>query len=210
MLFLQTVLNGLVVGGIYSLAAVGFSLIFGVMGIVNLTHGVFVIAGAYGALMLWTGFGLDPVVSIIPVGIALFAFGYVYQRTIIHWAVSRASIVASLLVTFGVALVLRNLMQLWFSPDVRSITPAYSFESIAIGPLQIDLVRIVALGASLVLLSLLAVVLARTAFGRAIRATAQQPLAASLSGVDVRHVYARAPSSASSSHSRRRARSPGR
>lgn len=190
MLFLQTVLNGLVVGGIYSLAAVGFSLIFGVMGIVNLTHGVFVIAGAYGALMLWTGFGLDPVVSIIPVGIALFAFGYVYQRTIIHWAVSRASIVASLLVTFGVALVLRNLMQLWFSPDVRSITPAYSFESIAIGPLQIDLVRIVALGASLVLLSLLAVVLARTAFGRAIRATAQQPLAASLSGVDVRHVYA--------------------
>jgi len=189
-LFLQTTLNGLVVGGVYSLAAVGFSLIFGVMGIVNLTHGVFVVAGAYGALVLWTEMRLDPVLSVIPVGLALFAFGYVYQRTIIHWAVSRASIVASLVVTFGVALILRNLMQLYFSPDVRTITPPYSFESLAIGPLQIDLVRVVALGASLVLLLLLALTLARTSFGRTIRATAQQPLAASLSGINIRNVYA--------------------
>lgn len=189
-LFLQTILNGLVIGGIYSLAAVGFSLIFGVMGIVNLTHGVFVIAGAYGALLLWQGLGLDPLVSVIPVAAVLFVFGYVYQRTIIHWAISRASIVASLLVTFGVAMILRNLLQIVFSPDVRSITPAYSFVSLSIGPLQIDLVRVIALGASLVLLVLLGVVLARTHVGRAIRATAQQPLAASLSGIDVRGVHA--------------------
>lgn len=189
-LFLQTTLNGLVVGGIYSLAAVGFSLIFGVLGIVNLTHGVFVVAGAYGALLLSNALGLDPVLSVVPVGLVLFAFGYVYQRTIIHWTVSRASIEASLLVTFGVALVLRNLMQIYFSPDVRTITPPYSFQSIAIGPLQVDLVRIVALGASLVLLLLLSFVLAKTAVGRSIRATAQQPLAASLSGINVRNVYA--------------------
>lgn len=188
-LFLQTTLNGLVLGGIYSLAAVGFSLIFGVMGIVNLTHGVFVIAGAYGALILWNALGLDPVLSVVPIGLVLFAFGYAYQRTIIHWAISRASLVASLLVTFGVALVLRNVMQLVFSPDVRTITPTYSFVSLSFGPLQIDLVRIVALGASLILLLLLAFILARTPFGRAIRATAQQPLAAELSGVDVRNVY---------------------
>lgn len=190
LLFLQTILNGLVVGGIYSLAAIGFSLIFGVMGIVNLTHGVFVIAGAYGALLLWNGLHVDPVLSALPVGLVLFALGYVYQRTIIHWAVSRAAIEASLLVTFGVAMVLRNLMQIFFSPDVRSITPPYSFESVSLGPLQIDLVRIVALGASLVLLLLLGFVLARTAFGRAIRATAQQPLAASLSGINISNVYA--------------------
>lgn len=189
-LLLQTTLNGLVVGGIYSLAAVGFSLIFGVMGIVNLTHGVFVVAGAYGALILWNELGLDPVLSILPVGLVLFGLGYAYQRTIIHWAISRASIVASLLVTFGVAMILRNLMQIFFSPDVRTITPPYSFESVALGPLQIDLVRIVALGASLVLLLLLSFVLARTAVGRAIRATAQQPLAASLSGIDIRNVHA--------------------
>lgn len=188
--FLQTTLNGLVVGGIFSLAAVGFSLIFGVMGIVNLTHGVFVVAGAYFAFALWHGLGLDPLLSVVPIGLVLFGFGYAYQRTIIHWAVSRSSLVASLLVTFGVALVLRNLLQLAFSPDVRTITPAYSFVSLSLGPLQIDLVRVVGLAASLVLLLLFAVLLARTAFGRAIRATAQQPLAARLAGIDVRHVYA--------------------
>lgn len=184
-LFLQTTLNGLVLGGIYSLAAVGFSLIFGVMGIVNLTHGIFVIAGAYGAFLLWSALGLDPLIAILPIGAVLFAFGYVYQRTVIHWAISRASLVASLVVTFGVAMMIRNLMQLAFSPDVRSITPAYSFVSVAMGPLIIDLVRLVALGASLVLLLLLALMLRRTHFGRAIRATAQQPLAAALSGIDV-------------------------
>lgn len=189
-LFLQTTLNGLVVGGIYSLAAVGFSLIFGVMGIVNLTHGVFVIAGAYAALTLWQGFRLDPVLAVVPIGLMLFAFGYVYQRTLIHWAISRASLVASLLVTFGVALILRNLLQIVFSPDVQTITPTYSFVSLSFAGLQIDLVRIVGLGASLVLLLLLALLLARTSFGRAIRATAQQPLAAQLSGLNVRHIHA--------------------
>lgn len=188
-LFLQTTLNGLVLGGIYSLAAVGFSLIFGVMGIVNLTHGIFVIAGAYGAFVLWDLAGLDPLLAIVPIGVVLFAFGYLYQRTIIHWAVSRASLVASLVVTFGVAMVIRNLMQIVFSPDVRTITPSYSFVSVSLGPLQIDLVRVVALGGSLVLLLALSLVLARTHFGRAIRATAQQPLAASLSGIDVGHYY---------------------
>ncbi len=187
---LQTTLNGLVVGGIFSLAAVGFSLIFGVMGIVNLTHGIFVIAGAYFALVMWRELGVDPLLAVLPIGVVLFAFGYVYQRTIIHWAVSRSSLVASLLVTFGVAMILRNVLQLVFSPDVRTITPPYSFVSLSFGALQIDLVRVVGLAASLVLLSLFALLLTRTSFGRAIRATAQQPLASQLAGINVRHVYA--------------------
>ena len=191
MLFLQTTLNGLVSGGIFSLAAVGFSLIFGVMGIVNLTHGIFVVAGAYAALVLWRELGIDPLAGIPAIATAFFLIGYVYQRTVIHWAVTRASLVASLLVTFGVALVARNLLQVVFSPDVRTITPSYSFASMAVGALQLDLVRVIALGASLVLLVLLSLVLARTAFGREIRATAQQPLASELSGIDVRSVYAR-------------------
>ncbi|WP_157014682.1 branched-chain amino acid ABC transporter permease [Mesorhizobium xinjiangense] len=188
-LFLQTILNGLVLGGIYSLAAVGFSLVFGVLGIVNLTHGIFVIAGAYGALLLFKQFGIDPLVAIVPIGLVLFVTGYVYQRTIIQWAVSRASLVASLVVTFGVAMMARNGLQLVFGPDVHTITPAYSFMSVTFGPLRIDVVRIVALGASLVLLVVLALVLARTHFGRAIRATAQQPLAAELSGLNVRNLH---------------------
>ncbi len=188
-LFLQTTLNGLVLGGLYSLAAVGFSLIFGVMGIVNLTHGIFVVAGAYGALVLYGAFGIDPLLAIVPVGAVLFAVGYIYQRTIIHWAVSRASLVASLVVTFGVAMVGRNVLQLVFGPDVQTITPSYSFDSLSFGPLQIDLVRVLALGASMVLLLALTLVLARTHFGRSVRATAQQPLAAALSGINVENLH---------------------
>jgi branched-chain amino acid transport system permease protein len=87
-------------------------------------------------------------------------------------------------------MILRNLLQIVFSPDVRTITPPYSFVSLTVGALQIDLVRIVGLASSLVLLLLFALLLAKTAFGRSIRATAQQPLAAQLSGINVRHVYA--------------------
>jgi branched-chain amino acid transport system permease protein len=189
MLFIQTTVNGLVLGGIYSLAAVGFSLVFGVLGIVNLTHGIFVIAGAYAAMVLHSKFGLDPLVSMLPIGAALLAVGYLYQRTIVQWAISRASLVASLLVTFGVAMIARNLLQLVFGPDTHTISPSYSFSNLSLGPLQIDVVRLVALGASLVLLVVLALVLKGTHFGRAIRATAQQPLAAELCGLNVRNLH---------------------
>jgi branched-chain amino acid transport system permease protein len=186
---LQTFLDGLMLGGVYSFAAVGFSLIFGVMGIVNLTHGIFVVAGGYIAFVLWHHVGLDPMLAIPVIMLALFGFGYGYQRTVIEWATERASIVSSLLVTFGVALMLRNVLQTIFSPDFRSIAPGYSFAGLVLGPLRIDLVRLAGLATSLVLLTLLGLGLARTGFGRAIRATAQQPLAASLSGLNVRHVY---------------------
>jgi len=189
-LFLQTTLNGLMLGGIYALAAVGFSLIFGVIGIVNLTHGVFVIAGAYLALLFYTELGLDPLLSMLPVGALLFAVGWVYQRTIIDWAISRASVEASLVVTFGMAMILRNLLQLWFGPDVQTITPFYSFFSISLGPFRVDMVRLVALGSSMVLLLGLTLLLARTHFGRAMRAVAQQPLAAALSGLNVKRIHA--------------------
>lgn len=189
MLFLQTIINGIVLGGLYALAAVGFSLVFGVMGIVNITHGIFIVAGAYGALLLWNMAGIDPLISLFPVAAILFVVGYVYQRTIIHWAVSRASLVASLVVTFGVAIALRNLIQIIFGPNVRTITPSYSFQSIVIGDLRVDLVRLVALGASLVVLSALAIMLSRTHFGRAIRATAQQPMAAGLCGLNVNRLH---------------------
>lgn len=188
-LLLQTALNGLVLGGVYSLAAVGFSLIFGALGIVNLTHGIFVVCGAYAALILFTRFGIDPFFATIPVAIVFFFVGYAYQRFLIERAVSRASLVASLLVTFGVALIARNMLQVAFSPDVRTITPSYSFTSLTFGNLRVDVVRLIAVGVSLVFLLAMALFLAKTSFGRRIRATAQQPLAANLSGVDVPHVY---------------------
>jgi branched-chain amino acid transport system permease protein len=188
-LILQTMADGLVLGGLYSLAAVGFSLIFGVMNVVNLSHGVLVLIGAYISYTLWHLLGIDPLLS-IPLNMAvLFCFGYVYQRGIIQLAVDRSSLLASMLVTFGVALVLRNILVLIFSPDFKSVTPAYAFTSLSVGGITLDFVRIVALGASLVLLTVLTAVLNFTATGRVIRATAQQEMAARLCGVDARHVY---------------------
>lgn len=188
-LILQTIADGLVLGGLYSLAAVGFSLIFGVMSVVNLSHGVLVLIGAYISYALWHGFGLDPLLS-IPINMAaLFGFGYVYQRGIIQLAVDRSSLLASMLVTFGVALILRNVLVLVFSPDFKNITPSYAFSSVTLASVTLDFVRISALTASLVLLTVLAAVLRFTAVGRVIRATAQQELAARLCGVDARHVY---------------------
>lgn len=185
----QTLLDGLVLGGVFAFAAVGFSLIFGVLGVVNLSHGVFVVLGAYLGLMLHEAVGIDPLLGLPVVMGVLALIGYAYQRTLIAAAVERASLVASLLVTFGVALMARNLMQIGFSPDVRSISTAYSFAGLSLGPLRIDLVRAAGLLTSLVLLSGLAVLLKRTSFGRAIRATAQQPVGAAISGIDVRHVH---------------------
>jgi branched-chain amino acid transport system permease protein len=185
----QTIADGLVLGGLYSLAAAGFSLIFGVMNVVNLSHGVLVLIGAYISYTLWHLFGIDPLLS-IPLNMAvLFCFGYVYQRGIIQLAVDRSSLLASMLVTFGVALVLRNILVLIFSPDFKSLTPSYAFTSLSLGGITLDFVRIVALCASLVLLTVLTAVLNLTAMGRTIRATAQQEMAARLCGVDARHVY---------------------
>ncbi len=191
MLALQTILDGLVLGGLYALAAVGFSLIFGVLGVVNLSHGAIVMIGAYLTWFLWHSTGLDPLLCIPPVMLVLFAFGYVYQRGLIQLAVDRSSLLASMLVTFGVALMLRNLLVLVFSPDFKSISPGWAFSFLRLaGGVTIDLVRISALGASLALLGALAYVLNRTRIGRVIRATAQQELAARLCGVNARHVYA--------------------
>ncbi len=188
-LIAQTLADGLVLGGIYALAAVGFSLIFGVLHVINLSHGILVLLGAYLALILSQALHIDPLLCIPLVMAALFCIGYCYQRLLIQHAVDRAS-VNSMLLTFGVALMLQNVMIWLFSPDMKNITPSYAFDSFKIGPVNFDAVRVSALIASLILLSLLAAFLRYSAMGRVIRATAQQTLAARLCGVNVRHVYA--------------------
>ncbi|HLG46546.1 MAG TPA: branched-chain amino acid ABC transporter permease [Reyranella sp.] len=188
-LIAQTLADGLVLGGIYALAAVGFSLIFGVLHVINLSHGILVLLGAYLALILSDALHIDPLLCIPPVMVALFCIGYVYQRLLIQRAVDRAS-VNSMLLTFGVALMLQNVMIWLFSPDMKNITPSYAFNSFKIGPVNFDAVRVSALIASLILLSVLAAFLRYSSMGRVIRATAQQTMAARLCGVNVRHVYA--------------------
>jgi branched-chain amino acid transport system permease protein len=188
-LIAQTVADGLVLGGIYALAAVGFSLIFGVLHVINLSHGILVLIGAYLALISSQSLGIDPLLTLPLVMAVLFGAGYGYQRLLIQRAVDRSPL-GSMLLTFGVALMLQNIMIWLFSPDMKSITPSYAFSSFHVGPVTFDAVRVSALLASLILLSCLAALLKFSSLGRVIRATAQQTLAARLCGVNVRHVYA--------------------
>jgi branched-chain amino acid transport system permease protein len=188
-LIVQTLIDGIMLGGVLSLAAAGFSLIFGVMNVVSLAHGALVVIGAYLAFVSWGMLGIDPMIMIPFIMIMMFGLGYCIQRTIVQWAVERATLVASLLVTFGLALVLRNTLDLIFSPDVRSVSPPYAFMNTGIGFISVDVIRLIGLAASICLLLFLSVLLNRTAFGRTIRATAQQPQAAEYCGINVQHVH---------------------
>jgi branched-chain amino acid transport system permease protein len=189
LLIAQTLADGLVLGGIYALSAVGFSLIFGVLHVINLSHGIMVLIGAYLALAFSQLLGIDPMLTMPLVMAVLFVFGYVYQRLLIQRAVDQSHL-GSMLLTFGVGLMLQNIMIWLFSPDVKNITPSYAFISLHVAGLSFDAVRLSALLASLILLSCLALFLKFLPMGQVIRATAQQTLAARLCGVDVRHVYA--------------------
>src|SRR2546423_10835774 len=115
-LIAQTLADGLVLGGIYALAAVGFSLIFGVLHVINLSHGILVLMGAYLALIFSEALHLDPLLCIPPVMAVLFCVGDAHQRFLIQHAVDRPS-VNSILLTFCVALMLPNATNLGFSPD---------------------------------------------------------------------------------------------
>src|SRR5258707_5235349 len=172
-LIAQTLADGLVLGGIYALAAVGFSLIFGVLHVINLSHGILVLLGAYLALIFSQALRIDPLLTLPLVMAVLFAVGYVYQRFLIQHAVDRSQL-GSMLLTFGVALMLQNIMIWVFSPDMKSITPSYAFVSFRVGGLTFDAVGVSALLASLVPPCCLVLLLKFSSLGPVIRATAQR------------------------------------
>lgn len=187
---LQTVINGILFGGILSIAALGFSLVFGVMNVINLAHGAFVIGGAYAALFFWSTLKVDPLLALPVIMAGGFLIGLVFQRFVMQPAVQRASPVAALLITFGFALIVLNLLTVLYSSAVRNISPSYSFMNLRLGALSIDAVRLLSFCAGLVLIGALAAFMRYSHFGRIIRATAQSELAARLCGVDARKVYA--------------------
>jgi branched-chain amino acid transport system permease protein len=186
----QTIVNGLLYGATLAVAAVGFSLIFGVMNIINLAHGVFVISGAYAALVAWTAFGIDPFLMLLPLLVLGFVIGWLIELWVIGPCVSKSGPVMALLVTFGVSLIVLNLLTVVFSSSVRNISPPYAFASFRVADISIDVVRGAALLAALALMTMLVLFLRFTPWGQVIRATAQMELAARLCGIDTRAVYA--------------------
>lgn len=189
MALVQTIINGLLIGGLMALGAIGFTLIFGVMGVLNLTHGAVVVLGGYIAYFAWTLFGIDPFLS-VPLSIAtMFALGYLYYRAIIQRVIGRDDLVI-LLVTYGVALVVRNVLEITLTANSRSINPPYSNEALTLAGITIPVVRLAALLISIVLIAAVFLLIHRTKFGLAVRATAEDSTNARLCGIDIERIYA--------------------
>ncbi len=187
--FLQNLVNGILAGGIYAVVALGFSLVWGIMNIINLAHGAYVMMGAYIAYVLFTTFHIDPFVSIPLAFVIMFAFGYGVQRGIINQVV-RAPILVTFLLTFGLSLLLINVALVIFHGDIRGVATSYSGANVSLGGVVIPLGKLATLGAALVITGIMQLFLTRTKTGRAIRATSMDIGAAQLSGVRVAHLYA--------------------
>ena len=184
-----SVLNGITTGAVYALIALGLTLIYGVLHIINFAHGASLMIALYGVYFLKEKIGLDPYLAFPIVVPAMFAFGYVMQRGIINRA-SHGKDENILLVTLGISIVLENLALLFFKSDTRNIETAYTLTTVNIGSAMIALPKLVAFIGALVVSAILLAVMRFTFLGRAIRAVAKEKYGARLMGIDVDHVYA--------------------
>lgn len=187
-------LNGVLVGAMLGGIALGLSLIFGVLRIVNFAHGSFLMLAMFTAFWLQKLAGLDPYVSVVIAAPLMFALGYAVQAVIIAPLIRRERAlvvepISALLLTAGVYIVIDNLALMVFGPNVRSANSAIETTTVLVGDFPISTFRIVAAVVALALAGGLALWLARTDTGRAIRATAQNRDAAALSGIDVPRIY---------------------
>lgn len=189
MLLLQILTNGLLLGGLYALMALGLALVWGVLNIVNLAHGAFIMLGAYACYYLFALGHVDPFAALPLAMLALFCLGWVLQRFVLNLVV-RGPMFNTLLVTFGLDVVITYLAQLAFSADYRTVNPPYAGSSFDVGGVTLPFVRVVAFGIAVALTAALWLLLARTRAGRAIRASAQNLVAARLYGVRPRAIYA--------------------
>jgi branched-chain amino acid transport system permease protein len=188
LLFAQILIDGILLGGLYGLMALGMALVWGVLNIVNLAHGAFIMLGGYVVFFLFTA-GLDPLAALPIAMLALFVFGYLIQRVLLNLIV-RSALLNTLLFTFGLDVVLTYLAQLLFTADFRTINPSYAGANFSIDDVTVPLGRLIAFGIAIVLALLLYLLLDRSRLGRAIRATAQNLDAARLYGVDPAQIYA--------------------
>ena len=192
-ILLSALLNGLTTGAVYALIALGLTLIYGVLHIINFAHGASLMMALYGVYALKERWGIDPYVALPLMVPAMFVLGYAMQRMVINRA-SHGKDENILLVTLGLSIVMENFALLFFKSDTRTIETAYTLTTVAIGPeaaqVMVSLPKLVAFAGALVVSALLILILQRTDLGRAIRAVAKEKQGARLMGIDVEHVYA--------------------
>jgi branched-chain amino acid transport system permease protein len=180
---IQTLAGGILTGGVYAMVGIGLSLIFGVMRIVNFSHGEFMAVGMYAAFVLFRRFGIDPYLSLVLVVPAGALLGAAVERVLLA-PIARSAEHTAILMTVGIGLILSNALLFVFGAHPQTIFTSYSTRTVALGPVTLSLPLLVSFGITLAAIGGLWALLARTDFGRAVRGTAQNRDAAELQGVN--------------------------
>ena len=188
-ILITAILNGLLTGAVYALVALGLTLIYGVLHIINFAHGALLSMALFGAFFAYRLLGLDPYLAALFLAPALFAFGYALQRFIIGPA-SHGDDRNILLVTLGVSVVIEYVLLYAFRADTRTIDVPYAFQTLDLGFTFLPIPRVIGFGAVLAVAVALWALMTWTDLGKAIRAVAKEKLGAELAGIDVAHVYA--------------------
>jgi branched-chain amino acid transport system permease protein len=188
-ILVPAVLNGLLTGAVYGLVALGLTLIYGVLHIINFAHGALLTAAMFAAFFAHRLLGLDPYLAALGLTPLFFALGYGLQRFVIGPA-AHGEDRNILLVTLALAVVIENALLYGFGADTRTLNLAYAFDVVDVGVAFLALPRVIAFGVVLAVALVLWLILALTDTGKAIRAVAKEKLGAELSGIDVAHIYA--------------------
>jgi len=183
------VINGILMGGIYTLVASGLTLIYGVLHIINFAHGSLLMVAMFGVFYLVTKLGMDPYLSLIVTMPTMFALGYVMYRYLIG-KLSYGKDENILLITLGLSIVIENLALMFFSGDSRTISMSYSDKMFEVGPLLVGLPKVISFVAAMIMCGILGLFMSSTDTGRAIRAVAKERMGARLVGIDVDKVFA--------------------
>jgi branched-chain amino acid transport system permease protein len=188
-IYFNVAVSGLLTGLVYGLMALGLSVIFGVVRVVNFAHGEMMTIAMYLAIALFAAYKLDPLLMMVPIAGVLFALGYVMQRGLINPFINRPEH-SQFMLLLAVALIMVNVLLIIFGPDARGIQTSYSFQSFAVGPLIIDANKLYAGAAAVAVAAALFAFFRFTLVGKAIRACADNYAGALVVGLDVKRLYA--------------------
>ena len=188
-IYLNVAIGGVLTGLVYGLMALGLSVIFGVVRVVNFAHGEMMTIAMYIAVTLFGAFHLDPLLMLVPIAAVLFAFGYVLQAGLINAFITRPEHTQFLLLV-ALAIIIVNVQLILFGPDAQNVQTSYSYDSFQIGALIVDATKAYAGAAAIVVAAALFTFFKYTRVGTAIRACADNYTGALVVGLDVRHLYA--------------------
>ena len=187
--YLNVAVGGVLTGLVYGLMALGLSVIFGVVRVVNFAHGEMMTIAMFIAVAMCTGLHLDPLIVLIPIAAVMFAFGYVLQRGLINPFITRPEHTQFLLLV-ALAIIITNTLLIIFGPDARSVQTSYGYESFQVGPMIIDAAKVYAGAAAIIFATALFAFFRFTLVGKAIRACADNHTGALVVGLDVKRLYA--------------------